>query len=80
MTMTTDGSFDEDGSFDKDDKILDELKAQNIEGLTARGKFAINQLAEKDQGEVIFLILSLNSRLRELEASIDGSLREATEH
>ena len=54
-------------TLDKDKLILEELKAQNIEGLTERGKLAIRELAELNEGAVIFLILSLNSRIRDLE-------------
>jgi len=52
-----------------DASILEELKAQNIEGLTERGRLAIRELAELNEGAVIFLILSLNSRIRDLEQS-----------
>lgn len=55
---------------DKDDLILEELKAQNISGLTDRGKLAIRELAELNEGAVIFLFLSLNSRIRELEEAL----------
>ena len=51
----------------EDEKILSELKSQNIDGLTPRGKAAIRELGYKEQGEIIFLILSLNSRIRDLE-------------
>ena len=51
----------------EDDKILSELKSQDIKGLTPRGKTAIRELGYKEQGEIIFLILSLNSRIRDLE-------------
>ena len=54
-------------TLDKDKLILEELKAQNIDGLTDRGKLAIRELAELEEGAVIFLILSLNSRIRDLE-------------
>ena len=57
-------------TLDKDKLILDELKAQNIEGLTVRGKLAIRELAELNEGAVIFLILSLNSRIRDLEEAL----------
>ena len=55
---------------DKDKLILEELKAQNIDGLTDRGKLAIRELAELNEGAVIFLILSLNSRIRDLEEAL----------
>ena len=55
-----------------DELILEELKAQNIEGLTNRGKLAIRELAELNEGAVIFLILSLNSRIRDLEQAISS--------
>ena len=55
---------------DKDKLILEELKAQNIDGLTDRGKLAIRELAELEEGAVIFLILSLNSRIRDLEEAL----------
>lgn len=55
---------------DKDKLILEELKAQNIEGLTERGKLAIRELAELNEGATIFLFLSLNSRIRDLEVSL----------
>jgi len=55
---------------DKDKLVLEELKAQNIEGLTDRGKLAVRELAESNNGAVIFLILSLNSRIRDLEEII----------
>ena len=57
-------------TIDKDNLILDELKAQNIDGLTDRGKFAICELAEMNEGAVIFLFLSLNSRIRDLEVAL----------
>ena len=57
-------------TLDKDKLILEELKAQNIDGLTDRGKLAIRELAELNEGAVIFLILSLNSRIRDLEEAL----------
>ena len=54
--------------FDKDELILQELKSQDIKGLTNRGRVAVSELAEMNHGAMIFLILSLNSRLRALEA------------
>jgi len=58
--------------FDQDDLVLQELKSQEITGLTPRGKMAVRELADQDQGANIFLILSLNARLRELENVIAG--------
>ena len=58
--------------FDQDDLVLQELKSQDIAGLTPRGKMAVRELADKDQGANIFLILSLNSRIRQLENVIAG--------
>ena len=52
---------------DKDKLIMDELRAKHIDGLTVRGRIAIRKLAESNEGAVIFLILSLNARIRELE-------------
>ncbi len=52
---------------DKDKLVLEELKSKNIEGLTARGKVAIKELADLNEGAIIFLFLSLNSRIRDLE-------------
>lgn len=66
--------------FDNDDLVLQELKNQNIEGLTPRCLLAIRQLAEKDEGEAIFLFISMNSRLRELEAQLSNCKNEATQH
>ena len=63
-----------------DESILAELKAQNIDGLTARGKLAIRELAELNEGAVIFLILSLNSRIRDLEMALGNSKRGNTLH
>ena len=57
-------------TLDKDKLILEELRSQNIEGLTDRGKLAIRELAELNEGAVIFLILSLNSRIRYLEEAL----------
>ena len=57
-------------TLDKDKLILEELKAQNIDGLTDRGKLAIRELAESNEGAVIFLLLSLNSRIRDLEKAL----------
>ena len=57
-------------TLDKDKLILEELKAQNIEGLTERGKLAIRELAELNEGAAIFLFLSLNSRIRDLEEAL----------
>ena len=57
-------------TLDKDKLILEELRAQNIDGLTDRGKLAIRELAELNEGAVIFLILSLNSRIRDLEKAL----------
>ena len=59
-------------TLDKDNLILEELKMQNIDGLTDRGKLAIRELANLNEGAVIFLILSLNSRIRDLEQSLYG--------
>lgn len=66
--------------FDNDEKVLDELKSQNIKGLTDRGKLAITELADMGHGAAIFLILSLNSRLRELEEALTETAREDTHH
>ena len=57
-------------TLDKDKLILEELKAQNIDGLTDRGKLAIRELAELNEGAAIFLFLSLNSRIRDLEEAL----------
>ena len=59
-------------SFDQDELVLQELKSQNIEGLTNRGKVAITELANQDQGAAIFLFISLNSRIRDLENALAG--------
>ena len=56
---------------DNDQLILEELKSKNIDGLTDRGKIAIRELAEMNEGAVIFLILSLNSRIRDLENALN---------
>lgn len=55
---------------DKDKLILEELNSQNIGGLTDRGKLAIRELAESNEGAAIFLFLSLNSRIRDLEEAL----------
>ena len=57
-------------SFDKDDMVLEELKSQNIKGFTPRGKLAVTELANNNEGAMIFLILSLNSRIRDLEDAL----------
>ena len=59
-------------TFDQDELVLQELKSQDISGLTNRGKMAIREIAEADQGAIIFLFLSLNSRIRELENQLAG--------
>lgn len=64
----------------EDDMVLEELKSQNIKGFTDRGKLAIVELAEQNQGALIFLVLSLNSRIRDLEETLLGIRQEATEH
>lgn len=61
-----------ESDFDQDDLVLQELKSQNIDGLTNRGKLAVTELADQDQGAMIFLILSLNSRLREMEKQLSA--------
>lgn len=58
------------GALDRNDNVLEELKSQNIDGLTERGKLAIRELADMNEGAVIFLILSLNLRIRELENAL----------
>ncbi len=73
--MTTDSS----SSFERDDLVLAELKCQNIKGLTNRGKVAVTELADQDQGAIIFLILSLNSRIRDLEDTL-GNKNQETKH
>lgn len=65
---------------DKDELVLEELKAQNIEGLTDRGKLAVRELAELDEGAVIFLILSLNSRIRDLEQVVNSHNQKTIIH
>lgn len=65
---------------DKDQLILEELKAQNIEGLTDRGKLAIRELAELNEGAAIFLFLSLNSRIRDLENAINHQAHKSIIH
>ena len=42
----------------------------DIDVLTNRGKLAIRELAELNEGAVILLILSLNSRIRDLEEAL----------
>jgi hypothetical protein len=69
-----------DVEFQNDHMVLEELKSQNIKGLTERGKLAIQELAELNHGATIFLFLSLNSRIRELEEALSGIKREETEH
>jgi hypothetical protein len=61
-----------ESDFDKDDLVLQELKSQNIEGLTPRGRLAIRELADQNQGAAIFVLLSMNSRIRELEKQLAG--------
>ena len=61
-----------DSDFDQDDLVLQELKSQEIKGLTPRGKMAVHELANQDQGAMIFLVLSLNTRIRDLESTIAG--------
>lgn len=56
--------------FDQDDLVLQELKSQDIEGLTKRGRMAVRELADQNEGAVIFLMLSMNSRIRELEKQL----------
>ena len=63
-----------------DASILEELKAQNIEGLTDRGRLAISELAKSNEGAVIFLILSLNSRIRDLEDAISSHNQNIITH
>ena len=67
-------------TLDKDKLILDELKAQNIEGMTNRGKLAIRELAELNEGAVIFLILNLNSRIRDLEEALSHHNQNTITH
>ena len=55
---------------DQDEKVLEELASQKIEGLTPRGKIAISDLANENQGAAIFLFISLNSRIRDLEEAL----------
>ena len=55
---------------DKDKLILEELKTQTIDGLTERGKIAIRELAEMNEGAAIFLFLSLKSRIIDLEEAL----------
>jgi len=66
--------------FDQDELVLQELKSQNIEGLTQRGKMAIRELADQNEGAVIFVLLSLNSRIRELEQQLSGHKNVGVEH
>ena len=56
--------------FDQDELVLQELKSQDIEGLTKRGRMAVRELADQNQGALIFLVLSLNSRLCEVEKQL----------
>ena len=65
---------------DNDELVIEELKSQNIEGLTNRGKLAIRELAESDEGAMIFLILSLNSRIRDLEQVINSHNKKIVIH
>lgn len=65
---------------DNDQLILEELKAQNIDGLTERGKTAIRELADLNEGASIFLFLSLNSRIRDLEEALTKKMNESTIH
>jgi len=64
----------------EDQKVLEELRSNNVKGFTDRGKVAIQELANNDHGAMIFLILSLNSRIRDLEESLSGIKREDTHH
>lgn len=63
-----------DSEFDQDELVLQELKSQKLDGLTPRAKMAIKELANRDQGAMIFLIVGLNKRIKELEESM-SSLR-----
>ena len=61
-----------DSVFDQDELVLQELKNQDIKGLTPRGRLAVRELADRDHGAMIFLMLSFNSRIRELESQLAG--------
>jgi len=65
---------------DKDELILEELKSQNINGLTDRGKLAIRELADSNEGAAIFLFLSLNSRIRDLEDAVNHQTHNSIIH
>ena len=56
--------------------MLKEMSEKSVEGLSERALEAIQQLAEDDNGAAIFLFVSMNHRIRELEkhiASMQGS-------
>ena len=61
---------------ESDDKVMAELHAQEITGLTPRGRLALVSISDSYEsgdsiaGEVIFLLLSMNSRIRELEKHV----------
>lgn len=65
---------------DQDEKVIEELESQDMSGFTERGKIAILELAEKDQGAMIFLIISLNSRIRDLEKALLGHHNKEDRH
>ena len=57
-------------TIEQDDLLIQEMKNQKFDGLTQRGKIAIKELADQDFGALIFLILSLNSRINKLEKKL----------
>lgn len=60
----------EEKTFDNDHLIMAELKSNDVKGFTPRGKLAIQELGKNGDGAMIFLILSLNSRIRDLENAL----------
>jgi len=65
---------------DHDTNIIKELETHDIEGMSPRSKMAIRDLAELNQGSVIFLFLSMNSRIRDLENALAGAFAGETKN
>lgn len=53
-------------------KMLEELKSQDMGGFTDRGRAALVEIADRNDGALIFLLISLSSRITTLEDALSG--------
>lgn len=63
--------------FENDELILAELKRSDLGSFSLREKAAIKELALENQGALIYLILSFQKKIRDLEEKLQEKTKKA---